>query len=128
MEHLLADADRQLLSYESVSDVATKRVSLFLRSAVSRDSRRAAHRRGGHNLQRGGRRRFFMVCILLLLTTYSFSRTHHLFLTIDPNSVAMPAGGGGGDGAHVQLEDVGDIGGSSVPAGETTETAQDARP
>eukprot|EP01043_Picozoa_sp_COSAG02_P008164 COSAG02_NODE_256_length_26885_cov_54.604308_10_plen_569_part_00 len=71
----------------------------------------------------------FMVCILLLLTTYWFSRTqYNYYLTIDPDSVAMLAGGSGGEGAHVQLEDVGNIGGSSDPSGEVTETAHDARP
>ena len=71
----------------------------------------------------------FMVCILLLLTTYWFSRTQYsYYLTIGPNSVAMLAGGSGGEGAHVQLEDVGNIGSSSDPSGEATETAHDARP
>ena len=74
----------------------------------------------------------FVVCIFLLCTTYWFSRIQFsYYLTIDPNSVAGPAAsaaGGGGEGAHVQLEDVGGIAGSSDIRSAAAETAHDARP
>lgn len=73
----------------------------------------------------------FVVCIILLLLTYSFSRLQYsYYLTIEPESVAsLASGGGGGDeGAHVQLEDVGSTEGRSEPSSAAAGMAHDARP